>query len=538
MLFEPDTRHAGLRLRGDVHWLWRSRVGGTPERIPLAEVDLRPSWTDRQWAPDVEVLRVTADGVTSARERGVGLSTKLYYGFGSVAYGVKDNGFAYFLLLFYNQVLGLPAAWVGAGIMTALIVDAVTDPIVGYASDNLHSRLGRRHPFMYASAIPVAVAFYLLWNPPEGLSGSGLFGYFLFLAVLVRICITFYEIPSTSLVAELTDDYDERTSMLAFRFFFGWWGGLTMAVIAYFVFLPQDLGGVLYRAGYGHYGLTAAAIMVVAILVSAGGTHRHIPHLRQPPEKRGFAARRTLQEIGETLGNRSFLVLFLSALFSAMAAGITTSLNIYFNTFFWEFSSEQIGLLTLPLFVSAGAALVLAPRLSARFGKKHTAITIAAFAFAGAPLPIALRLLGRFPANGTDALFATLLVFTVVEVTLIIMVGILVSSMVADIVEESEITTGRRSEGVFFAARSFAQKSVHGIGIFSATMILAAIDFPKDAGPGEVPADVVRNLGIVYVPILMFVYLVALVLLTGYRISRETHAENLARLSRGGRDPE
>ena len=90
------------------------------------------------------------------------LSTKLYYGIGSVAYGVKDNGFAYFLLLYYNQVLGLPAQWVGGAIMVALIFDAISDPIVGYASDNLHSRWGRRHPFMYAAAVPVAFSFYLL----------------------------------------------------------------------------------------------------------------------------------------------------------------------------------------------------------------------------------------------------------------------------------------------------------------------------------------------------------------------------------------
>jgi len=461
----------------------------------------------------------------------VGLSTKLYYGFGSIAYGVKDNGFAFLLLIFYNQVLGLPAAWVGAGIMTALIVDAFTDPVVGYASDNLHSRWGRRHPFMYASALPVALSYYLLWNPPADYSQQALFAYFLAMAVLVRIFITFYEIPSTSLVAELTEDYDERTKMLAFRFFFGWWGGLSMAVFAFLVLLPQDLGGVLYREGYRHYGTIAGGSMVFAILVSALGTHRHIPRLRRPPAKRAFDARRTAGELAETLSNRSFLVLFLSALFSAMAAGVSASLNIYFNTFFWEFGSGQIGMLTLPLFVSAGLALLLAPKLSARFGKKHAAIGVAGIAFLGAPLPIALRLAGLFPANGTETLFFTLLCFNMVEVMLIIIAGILVSSMVADVVEESELRTGRRSEGVFFAARSFAQKAVHGIGTFSATVILSAVDFPKDADPGEVAPTVIHDLGLVYVVVLMLVYLIALGLLTGYQISRESHAENLEQLS-------
>ena len=98
------------------------------------------------------------------------LSTKLFYGLGSVAFGVKDNGFAFFLLLYYNQVLGLPEALVGLGILIALMVDAVVDPVIGYLSDHLRSRWGRRHPFMYAAAIPVGVSYYLLWSPPAQLS--------------------------------------------------------------------------------------------------------------------------------------------------------------------------------------------------------------------------------------------------------------------------------------------------------------------------------------------------------------------------------
>ena len=129
----------------------------------------------------------------------VSLGTKLAYGFGSVAFGVKDNGFSFFLLLYYNQVLGLPEAQVGFGIMIALIADAVFDPLVGYLSDHFRSPWGRRHPFMYVSAIPVGVAYYCLWNPPAGLSPNQLMAYFIAMAILVRILIACYEIPSASL---------------------------------------------------------------------------------------------------------------------------------------------------------------------------------------------------------------------------------------------------------------------------------------------------------------------------------------------------
>ena len=152
------------------------------------------------------------------------------YGFGSVAYGVKDNGFSYFLLFYYNQVLGLPGAYAGAAILIAMVFDAISDPLVGVWSDNTHSKWGRRHPFMYASAIPVAVVYFFLWNPPE-LSDFYLFIYLTIAAILIRFFITLYEIPSTSIVAELTDDYDERTRLLSFRYVMGWYGGLTMALL-------------------------------------------------------------------------------------------------------------------------------------------------------------------------------------------------------------------------------------------------------------------------------------------------------------------
>ncbi|HWP64944.1 MAG TPA: MFS transporter [Candidatus Limnocylindria bacterium] len=460
--------------------------------------------------------------------------TKVLYGIGSVAYGVKDNGFQFFLLLYYNQVLGLPEAWVGLGIMVALLVDALIDPIVGYVSDHWRSRWGRRHPFMYAAALPVAGAYWLLWSPPAGLSHPQLFAYFITIAVLVRVFITFYEIPSASLVPELTDQYDERTSILAFRFFFGWWGGLTMAVAAYAIFLQPDAThpvGVLNPAGYHHYGVAASITMLLAILISAVGTHRYIPWLRRPPERRTRGVASAFRQLVETLSNRSFVALFVAGVFAAMGVGISSALTLYVNTYFWELTSAQMSLLTLPLFLSALLAVALAPPLSMRLGKKRAAITVSVSALVLSPAPIALRLIGMFPANGTPALLPTVIAFAVVSATLFITSSILTASMVADLAEDSEVATGRRSEGVFVAANMFVQKAVSGIGIFASSLLLGLVDFPRDAKPGQVDPDVVWRLGFVYVTLLVAVYACAIACLSLYRISREQHEENLRRLA-------
>jgi glycoside/pentoside/hexuronide:cation symporter, GPH family len=470
--------------------------------------------------------------------RRLDFATKLLYGLGAVAFGVKDNGFSFFLLLYYNQVLGLPHAWVGLGIMLALMIDAVIDPVIGHLSDHLHARWGRRHPFMYASALPVAVVYWLLWNPPAQLPPATLFAFFLLVSVVVRIAISVYEIPSASLVPELTAHYDERTSLISYRFFFGWWGGLGMTVLAYAVFLQPDAlhpVGVLNPHGYRRYGLAAAAIILLAILVSAIGTHGFIPYLKRPPPTRRLGMRGIFRELGETLSNRSFLALFCAGVFAAMAAGLAAALSIYVNTYFWELTSSQISVLVLSSFASAVMAFVATPILSRRFGKKHAAIGVSLAGIALGPAPILLRLLDLFPVNGSPKLMPTLLVFNLVTITLVIMSGILGSSMGADIVEDSELSTGRRSEGVFVAANAFVQKSVSGVGIFASTLLLGLIGFPSDAQPGAVDPLVVRRLGLAFAPALVVLYLIAIGFLATYRISRERHVANLEKLAEKAR---
>ncbi|MEM6653782.1 MAG: MFS transporter, partial [Pseudomonadota bacterium] len=115
--------------------------------------------------------------MAGASERKAGIWTKLAYGSGAAANGIKNNGFEYFLLFYYSQVLGVDSTLVGATLMIAMVVDGITDPVVGYWSDNLKTRFGRRHPFMYLAIVPVALVYVMAWNPPEGVTGNALFPY-------------------------------------------------------------------------------------------------------------------------------------------------------------------------------------------------------------------------------------------------------------------------------------------------------------------------------------------------------------------------
>lgn len=459
--------------------------------------------------------------------------TKLLYGSGSIAFGVNDQSFSYFLIFFYNQVIGLPAIWAGTAIAFAMAFDAMADPIVGQISDNLRTRLGRRHPFMYASAIPVALCYFFLWNPPHW-SPLALFYYLFAAAVLVRTFITLYEIPSSSLVAELTPDYHQRTSFFAFRNLFAWLGGLTMSLLAFGVFLRPDKAhpiGQLNPNGYVTYSITGAIVIAVVILISAAGTHRFIPNFTVPPARR-LSLIQILREMYETISHRSFLVLIGSALLSAIAGGTLTTLNNYFNTFFWGLNSGQILLLTAALFPAAILAWAIATPLSRMFGKKAAAIGLWIAATAFYWYPLAARVLGFFPANNSPLLIPMLLIFGTVGITFSITNDIIISSMLADIVEDSELRTGRRSEGLFFAARSLVIKAVSGVGGLLATVLLLIVHFPAHADPAKIDPAIPKHLALVYFPTVFTLYGVALICLSFYKIDRATHEENLRKLGK------
>jgi Na+/melibiose symporter-like transporter len=458
--------------------------------------------------------------------------TKLFYGLGTLAFGIKDNGFSYLLLPFYNQVVGLAAPLVGLAILIAMLFDALIDPIIGQVSDNWRSRWGRRHPFMYAAALPVALSYLLLWNPPHA-QGGVIFVYLIVVSILIRSFISVYEVPSSALAAELSRGYDERTVLLSYRYFFGWIGGLFVYIVAFKFLLVADAHhavGQTNPVGYARYGLMAAVLMCVAILISAAGTHDRIPTLIRPPARRMTIAVMA-REMMAAWSHRSFLFLMLSGVATSMASGLAASINFYFATYFWGFTSAQISGLALGVVASAFIALSAAPLISRRFGKRASAIAAIVSAVTVGVTPMLLRVAHMMPANHTLAVFLIVLAQSVVSVALTIVGSTLVSAMIADVVEEGELRTGRRSEGVYFAASTMISKAVSGLGIFAASAVLGFIEFPIGVRPDLVPTAVLDRLALTYAPLSIGLNAVGIALMLGYRITRKTHADTLERLA-------
>jgi glycoside/pentoside/hexuronide:cation symporter, GPH family len=469
---------------------------------------------------------------TADLQRDVGsLRTKLFYGFGSIAFGIKDNGFQTILLLFYNQVMHLPPGLVANVLFAALCLDAIFDPIIGQFSDNLHSRWGRRHPLLYLSALPVAVSYLLLWNPPHWSQGALLI-YLFIVSVIVRTFISFYEIPSSALTPELTEDYDQRTALSSYRVFFAWIGGMTMYLLALGVFLKPDAThevGQLNETGYAHYGLLAAVLMFLAILISAFGTHKFIPILRQPAE-RPPSLLQYAKNMAATLSNRAFLILMLAQIAFGAATGLVFAMAIYLGTYFWELSSAKIVILGFGTVVAFILAFLIALPTARRLGKRIGAVTLFAVGLFISIFPVFLRLLGLFWANGSPWLVPTLFVFAAISGSMTIGSSILMSAMLADVVEDNELKTKRRSEGLFFAGSSFMAKAVSGLGILLTGQLLGFVGFPDNAVPGHVDPGVIRNMALVYLPSVVLLYGIGILIISRFPIDRADHEENLRKL--------
>lgn len=429
----------------------------------------------------------------------VARGSMLAYGFGAVAYGVKDFGFNTFLLYFFNQVMGLPAGQVGLAILCALMLDAFIDPAIGSLSDRTKSKWGRRHPWMYASAIPIALGWLLLWNPPS-LPQTGMLIWVFALSVVVRSTVSAYEVPSQALSPELSADYDERTRIMAYRYLFGWAGGMAMLVASYGYFLapaPGQETGLLTRGNYVGFSICGAIAMMTAILVSAIGTHHEIKRLPKP-EIAPQTVSGHFRELGETMRNRAFLILMGAGICFYSAQGISFSLSNYLYTHVWGMKGVDFMYLAGSLFVGVIGAFVLAQRFARRVGKPVAAMATMAGAAILIATPYLLRLAGLFPDVGSPVMLPLLLAIFALNAMCSVSSTILGASMMADVVEHSEIQTGRRSEGVFFAGGFFVQKCTTGIGIFASGFILSGVGFPENAKPGTVPFATIDRLTIIF----------------------------------------
>tara|TARA_B100000609_G_scaffold171828_1_gene146991 strand:- start:1936 stop:3360 length:1425 start_codon:yes stop_codon:yes gene_type:complete len=462
------------------------------------------------------------------------VKTKVAFGIGATGEGATNWIFAGLTFFFYNQVLGLSGSLTGLAVLIAIIFDAISDPVIGSISDRFISKLGRRHPFMFAAPFPTVIAIYLMFFPPYELSEYGLFGWLIFSTIMLRLSITLFAVPHLALGAELSDDYFERSRVMSYNNLFGYMGVIIMHIFTWFLIFPffaDEKIGQLYQESYTPIAIFSMILIALCILSSAYFTKDRIPYLKQPSRDESHIKTIDLfKDIVGAISNKNYARLLIGMFFLSMLIGTHETLAIYMGTFFYELSPIQIGWLIVNNIIGYAFGFILTAKLHQKFDKPivivATVIGLTVFWSASANIV----LLGLAPERGSWELVTMIIFFGSFASACGSILHISVMSALADIADEHELITGIRQEGVFYAARSFFSKTSNGIGHVIAGIALDLIAFPENAMPGEVPEKIIFNLGLIDGPFAMIWGLIAAFFYARYKITRESHLKIKERL--------
>lgn len=470
---------------------------------------------------------------SAAAER-LPLKTKLAFGVGSAAETIALYTVSSFALLYYNQVLGIPAHLAGLAISVSLILDGLSDPLVGSISDRTRSKWGRRHPYMLLSPVPIALSLYAIFNPPDGFGQTGLLIWFGLSVVMLRQAMTFFHTPHLALGGELSPSYVERSKVMAYNSFFGWAGGAATSWLAlsyFFAATPEYPRGLLNPEPWSRYALTMSIAVCVVLFLSGWFTRDRIPFLPKPaPDTPKFSAAEFAKDIGRALTNPNYAWLLAAYFFLSLMIGLREGLRIYTATFYWALSSEELRWFVIGSFAGFLIAFLAAARLHGRIDKKRTIIASAIAFSIGPAIPLVLGLMGILTQE-TPGLLPMLIAFSVIGSGAGSVLSISVMSALADVADENELKHGVRQEGVLYATRALAAKVDQAIGAALAGFVLSFIAFPIKAVPGEVPAGVLQNLALWDGVLAIVPGLVAVACYARYRITHVTYAETKAALA-------
>ena len=427
---------------------------------------------------------------------------KFAFSVGSTAEALLISVTSQFTLLFYNQVLGLPAAPVGLALSVGLFANAFIDPLIGSWSDRTRSRLGRRHPFMFASIIPVALTFWAIFNPP------GQFGQMFQLVWLALSCILFqqaltvFHTPHLAFGGELSDNYIERSQVMSWNTFFLWAGDTAAWLMTFAWFFRSSAkfpNGALDPSRWPKLSLMVALAVPAMLFISTWFTRSRIPWLPQAdPAAPRFSLLEFFRDVGRAVSNRNYTMLLIGFFFMSMMSGVRNGLWLYSATFFWKLRTDQISWFVIGSLISYVIGSIVVAPLHRRFDKKWTGAGAALAYAVGPALPLALGWLGILSAD-TPFILPILIAFAVLQHIPYSLLTTTIYSALADIADENELKFGLRQEGVLYSTRTFFARVDQAIGGALAGWVLMLIAFPAKAVPGHVPQTVLMSLAAAFV---------------------------------------
>jgi GPH family glycoside/pentoside/hexuronide:cation symporter len=478
------------------------------------------------------VPKGTAAAGDTAGELRPPAAVKFFYSVGQTVESgyIAVNGFIFF---YYTAVLGLSGSMVGLAVAISMAIDAALDPIIGSWSDGVRSKYGRRLPVMLIGAPMTMITMGLLLAPPAALSPFLLFVWLTVMKGAFRAFASVYNIPYFALGGEMTDDYNERSKVVAYRLLGGIVATVAITWLAFTFFFPGK-GGLQKPEPYPLFGWSMGALVFVCAMLAIVGVWRYAKSLPQPQAKPAPMTHRLLPELIEVFKNPSFRILFLSMLVFASAAGAHNALNFHNYVFVWKLQPEMIQFMTYSALAGLTVGVPVAAALLRAFEKKTVVAMGFSLLVAGWVVLPVIRAIGLYAPAGLEALPALISTQLVVGLGLGL-AYIAYPSMMADAAEEHELLFGARREGLYFSGLGFAGKAAAGVGTMVGGFAIDLLKFPKSAGRSPdavVDESILQGLVIAWGPFSAGLVLLGALIFAPYAISRARHGEIIAELRR------
>ncbi|MEA3486248.1 MAG: MFS transporter [Thermodesulfobacteriota bacterium] len=451
---------------------------------------------------DNKIQNVSEDSIN----RKLPFGLKLGYGIGDIGCNIFIVTSGMFLLFFLTNILGVNPALAGMVLMLPKLWDVVSDPIMGGISDVTKSRMGRRRPYLLYSSIPFGFAFFLLFVAPHYTSEIARAVHVGLLFALGCTVFTVYNVPYSSMVAEMTEDYNERMSITSFRMI----GSSIGVLLAGGLAMPLVKIGGGGEAGFRFMGIAFGLLITIFCLTGVWGT-RHARALAANKETPPF-----MEQVRIAFRNTPFKMLMLMYLFQSLGIGVLMAGLIYYIKYVMGLPETYMGIIFPILFVTAIVFIPVWVRIGVRFGKIK--------AYTAGLCILTVMLLSLFFTKSSQLIVFYIQMF---------LLGIGFSSfqlfpfsMLPDTIEFDEMQSGMRREGIFSGMWSCGQKTAYSVGpgIVGLTLSLSGfVDAPVQ------PESVSMGIRIIFCLFTSFMMLLSLLPFYKYDLT-EARFEEIKRL--------
>lgn len=452
--------------------------------------------------------------------RKIPLLDKIGYGFGNFSTGVSNQVMGTYLVFYCTAILNIPGSLVGLAVSLSIIWDAITDPLMGYFSDITKSKtFGRRHQYLLIGGLGLGISNYFLWNINNSFSSYIKFAIIFALILIIKSFSTIYVTPYTALGAELSNDYNERTSIQGIKTIFFLLGLAFVSVFGMYVFFkptPDFPIGQLNPYSYRSMGLFSSIIIVAFSIACFGFTKKYITILNEHVQniKSETKLSSLLLSFKEIFLNRSFRYVAYTYMFTNIASALLANLGLHVFTYTFSLSSQHVALIVGFQFLVCILSQPLWFLASEKLDKKPSMLIGIAICILGSAMFLILVFMKDYVSGnmlyflpfamlvgfGTGGLFTLPL------------------SMVADVIDLDELNTGKRAEGSYYGCLTLFYKLSQSITLFTVGFILDFVKF--DANLSVQAESTVIILGVVLSIGSALSFVAAFVSLLGYNLNR------------------